>query len=314
MGRRNRWGIGLWLAALGLAWISPGVAREPVDEATYRVFLEFYQYDRDLPLNAQVLEVRDQGTFSVEKISFVSTHHETVYGYLILPKERPGPVSCVLFLHGYGGSKEDGLMAGALLAATGRACLALDAQYHGDRKREGVDIYSPFLYRDRDALIQTVVDWRRGIDYLETRPEIDPQRIGLIGGSMGAILGAVLTAVEPRVKVPVLVVGGADWGLMAEKSQLEAGIRLREARPNLDFDELARILAPVDPLHFAAHISPRPLLLQNGRFDNIVPVEANQRLYEVAREPKHIDWYDAGHDLPLDQVVPRITAWLDKYL
>jgi hypothetical protein len=54
--------------------------------------------------------------------------------------------------------------------------------------------------------------------------------------------------------------------------------------------------------------------MQNGLHDQTVPVAANRVLYDAAQEPKHIDWYDAGHNLPLDQVAPKALAWFDKYL
>lgn len=298
-----------------LVALAGAAASSPVSRPAYPVLAEFLAYDRELPLNAKVVQVKDDQGSRIEKITFGSTHGEVVPALLTIPagKAKP-PFPCVLILHGYHGSKDEALPGGFLLAATGRASLAIDAQYHGERVKPGVDVYSSLLYRNRDALIQTVVDARRAIDYLETRPDIDSRRIGLVGASMGGILGAVLAGVEPRIKVPVLLVAGADWGLLAEKSQISAGKQLREGHPNLSFDQVARILAPVDPLNFADKISPRPLLMLNGKHDDIVPVESNQLLYDRAKQPKQIIWFESGHLLPMLEAIPRIVEWLDKYL
>jgi dienelactone hydrolase len=252
--------------------------------------------------------------YRLEEVIFSSTHDQRVPAYLTLPKQAHGPVPAIVYLHGHGGSKAEGLEVAGLLARTGRALIAIDAQYHGDRKREGVDIYSRDFYRMRDALIQTVVDARRAIDYLQTRPEINHDRIAVVGGSMGGILGALLAGVDTRVKAAILVVGGADWECLSRYSNQPVAARLRAEDPHLSFDRIGDILAPADPLYFAAHISPRPLLMQNGRLDETIPPSCAQCLYDAARDPKAIDWYQAGHQLPMELVVPRALAWLDKNL
>lgn len=118
---------------------------------------------------------------------------------------------------------------------SGRAVLSLDSYAHGQRAYRSE--YEPpvvwfhqknQVYRFRDLMMQTVIDYRRAMDYLETRKEIDREKIGLIGISLGAFQGGVLAGVDERVKVPVLIVGGA--GLMDE----------------------------VNPATFAPYISPRP--------------------------------------------------------
>ena len=54
-------------------------------------------------------------------------------------------------------------------------------------------------------------------------------------------------------------------------------------------------MAPIEPIRFIGHASPTELLLQNGRFDNLVPVADAQELHTAASVPKTILWYDAGH-------------------
>ena len=66
-----------------------------VDEATYNVFVEFYQYDRNLPLDADIIEAGEEEDYSFEKITFKSVHDQFVPAILALPKEGKGPFPCV---------------------------------------------------------------------------------------------------------------------------------------------------------------------------------------------------------------------------
>lgn len=283
-----------------------------VNENTRQIYLEFYKYDMNLPLNAESSSVEDNALYSLYKVSFDSVHNQRVAGLLVIPKLAKKPVPCVLFLHGYGGKKEDLKDLIPILVLNGYAGFAIDAEYHGERKRDGRDMYSPYVYTTRDAMMQTILDYRRGIDYLSTHPEIDKERIGFVGGSMGGILGGVILGVENRIKAGVLVVGGGDYSYMLKNSQHG---RIKEIRSlGMDLESSAQALAPVDPINFIDLASPRPVLFLCGKKDEIVPAQAGQFLYDVAKEPKKIIWYDAGHSLPMEEVVKEVTLWFKEHL
>jgi fermentation-respiration switch protein FrsA (DUF1100 family) len=319
--------IPLFLILTSLAWTwEPGRAGialadgKAVDAETFRAFRQFYEYDKKLPLEAQITEdAQVPGSELMPahrriKLSFMSTHDERVPAILWIPIEAKGPFPCSFYLHGLGRSKADGQSIAIDLLKQNCATMALDAAYHGERAADKQPMYGTNFYRLRDGYMQTVVDYRRALDYLETRPEIDSGRTTLVGVSMGAIMGAVLAGVETRIKCPVLMVGGADRGLMSRLSQISVWKQIRAEDPKLDFDELSRIMAPSDPLNFVDKISPRPLLMINGTKDDIVPVEANKLLHATAKEPKKIIWLKAGHLLPHDQTTPIIYDWFKKYL
>jgi fermentation-respiration switch protein FrsA (DUF1100 family) len=293
---------------------------KPVDRATYDAFRQFYEYDKGLPLEVDILEdVQAPPTAQAPghrriKLSFMSTHDERVPAILWIPADSKGPFPCSFYLHGLGQNKETAAPFANDLIGQGIAIMALDAAYHGERAAGKQPFYGTNFHRLRDGYMQTVVDYRRALDYLLTRPEIDPNRITLIGMSMGAVMGAVLAGVEARIKCPVLLVGGADRGLMSRVSQIQVWKQIRAENPNLDFDEISRVMAPADPLNFVDKISPRPVLMINGTKDEIVPVVANKLLHETAREPKTIVWLESGHALPLDQTFPIVNEWLKKYL
>jgi cephalosporin-C deacetylase-like acetyl esterase len=276
----------------------------------------YYLYDPSAPLNVDEKIFLEDDKYVIFKIYYDSANGERVPALLSVPKGDDKPFPCILFLHGYGGEKED-MMSLADLAADARyAVIAIDVQYHGERRREGIELYSTNMTRTKDGFIQTVIDARRALDYLETRQDVDPSKLALVGGSMGALIGAILGGVEPRLRACVLIVGGGNMTLMVQRSQHSALPAIREYLDanNISYSAVQEALDPVDPINFVDAISPRPLLMHNGKFDEIVPAESGQLLYERAKEPKEIYWYDTGHDVPLDIVAARTLDWLEYHL
>jgi len=275
-----------------------------------------YKYDRYMPLNSEVNLLNEEKHYIVYKVYYNSVNSVRVPSLFIVPKAHEEKYPCLIFLHGYGGRKEDALKLADIVAKEGYAILSIDAPYHGERKVSGKVLYSPNLEETKRNFIQTVIDLRRGVDFLETRSEVDKTRLGYVGGSMGGILGAIFIGIEERIKVAVLVVAGGNLPLMIEKSQHPAvpPIRRRIKELGLTYEDVRRIVDPVDPLNFIYHFSPKPLQFHLGIKDRIVPAEAGKLLVERAGEPKEVYWYDTGHNVPLDIVVARSLDFFDRYL
>jgi len=275
----------------------------------------YYEYNKALPLNAYEEIIEEGNNYLLVKVYFDSANNERVPGLLMLPK-RGGKIPCVIFLHGYGGSKEDIRGVASIVAREGYAVMAIDAKYHGERREPGRELYSPDINASVSGIIQTVIDLRRAIDYLETKPEIDSERLGYVGGSMGGILGAIFIGVEPRIKAAALIVAGGNMSLMIRESQHYTMPEIREylRKENISYGDLQRILNPIDPINFIRYFSPRPIVFHLGKYDRIVPAEAGRQLYEKAGEPKQVYWYDAGHDVPLDLVSARVLDFMDRNL
>ncbi len=278
-------------------------------------FLGYYDYDASLPLSASEEIIVDEPGYTVLKVYFDSVNRERVPGLLSLPKKE-GKVPCVVFLHGYGGSKDDILAGAGQIASEGYAVMSIDAEYHGERREEGKELYSPNITDSVRGVIQTVIDLRRAVDYLETRPEINSEKIGYAGGSMGGILGAIFIGVEPRIDAAALIVAGGNMSLMVRESQHFTMPAIREflQKENVSLGELQELLDPIDPMNFISNFSPRPVVFHLGRYDTVVPAEAGRQLYEKAGEPKHVYWYDAGHDVPFELVLARILDFMDRNL
>ncbi|MBN1347821.1 alpha/beta hydrolase [candidate division KSB1 bacterium] len=276
-----------------------------VDECTRNAFREFYQYDRTLPLDARVLASKPENGFVMEKICFKSVHDQTVPALLALPKHGDKPYPCVLILHSASGKKENMRRWMEVMIGAGYAAMALDAQYHGERTHVGGYLDPKTLtdkqqwYRVRDFLIQTAIDYRRAIDYLETRKEIDSKRIASLGESMGGIINVPLSAVEERIRVCVLVLSGGAVARYTGK-------------------DMIRALAPVCPMNFVSQIAPRAFLMQNGRLDKVILPEHARALYDAAGNPKQIDWHDIGHGPEAGDYIgltqEKILEWLQMHL
>lgn len=215
-----------------------------------------------------------------------------------------GAYPVVLLLHGLGSNKETMMQAfGRPLAARGFACLALDARDHGERKPAALaaGVSRPAVGTAdglRFALVvkDTVGDYRFALDYLQTRPDVDSRRVGLLGYSMGAMMGAILGGVDERVKALVLEVGGDP----VRPFVLGAPPALRAQ------------VETISPSNYVGHIAPRPLLMINAKADQTMKEDAARRLQQAAREPKQIIWAEGGHILAPADAQKGVTWLVEK--
>jgi dienelactone hydrolase len=292
----------------------------PLDrEAVYQKALPSYADTPSQPLAVKIVESKTLDGARFLRFSYLSAHGQRVPALLFTPLRASAktPAPCLVLLHGLGGSKE--IMAGlALFAAqSGYASLAIDEYGQGERTPT-----KPSERSQAEELAVTVqqsaLDVRRGLDYLGTRRDINSKRIGLAGISLGAIIGTVAAGVDPRLKATALISGGGDWGLILKTltaNRTEVGGRSTAGLKNLDWDKASLLLAPEDPLTFAPHIAPRTLLLIGGRKDTTIVPQAQQELYDAARLPKKILWFDQyGHVPPPEVVYPALKLFFGARL
>ncbi len=266
-----------------------------------------FDYDVRIPLEARIVEKSNEDGAIREKVVFRGAQGFLVPAYLQIPPALPSPGPCVLLLHGWSGSKESwyrdgGYISGgdvrkALLSA-GYAVVALDAQCHGDRIAQ--NDFAPVnhyidprqeqprrgYFTQREIYVQTVIDYRRAIDYLATRNEIDRDRLAVVGYSMGATQGVLLLAAEPRLQAAVLCALPADaskWSLIA-------------------------------PQNYLGQIDERPVLMCMGRTDSMCPEAQARELFALLDQRTHrLLFFDSGHKLPTDYVDPAV-AWINQHV
>ncbi len=267
-----------------------------------------YAYDASAPLEADAAEASDVGAWTEQLVSFNSADGQRVPAVLFRPKDIDKP-PCMLFLHGYGGEKGNARFAAAIMIPQGFAVLAIDARLHGERAEPDKALLSVEGLAGSDRpMVATVIDNRRALDYLQTREDLDAEKIGVMGVSMGGMLGGVLAGVDERVDAAALIVAGGSWALVAATSSHPSAVRLREA--GLAQEDIAKITFVMDPVNFVGEIAPRPLLMVNGLGDRIIPRECAVALHEAAGDPQEIIWYEGGHvNVPPD-TIQTIVQWL----
>ena len=266
---------------------------------------EYYAYDKDILLKDSLNLLKDTTDFKLYHVTYNSVHQKKVTGLLSLPKNRNSPLPVVILMHGLGDNKNVDYVSygNDLFLKNGYAVLRIDFSEHGERKGDVYDFSLTGKYKhwSRDIIGQTVFDLRRAVDFIETRKELDAQRIGYYGISLGGITGTVFCGMDDRIKVPILALAGGQLNLLYEKEALT-----KEAK---DFVSI------IEPLNFVKQIAPRPFLMLNAKNDEIVPPLMSTLLIKAAQEPKDIIWYDAKHrDAPLDIIFGDGLNWFKKYL
>ncbi len=142
----------------------------------------------------------------------------------------------------------------------------------------------------RDLVIQWAKDLGRSVDYLETRQDIDRERLAYLGLSRGAADGPIMSAIEGRLKAGVFWAGGLT---------------------------LDRRMPEVDPINFAPRVR-IPVLMVTSRQDMSFPFEASQlpmfRFLGTPEKDKRHVVFDGNHVPPRTQSIKEILDWLDRYL
>ncbi|HSF15936.1 MAG TPA: protein kinase [Vicinamibacteria bacterium] len=269
---------------------------EPVDDAIYRGFLSHYRYDKkDSP--AELVESVDTPEWTREKLAFPGRDDDPILAYLYLPARARPPYQCINYV--VSGTVFYGRTAAAEVEALlapqikeGRAVMAVVPRGAIEREWPGYPAIVPADQRAtveaRDVIVHRVTEFRMGLDYLETRGDIDMDRISHMGFSWGAVQHAlILIAVEPRIRSSILIGGGlfpSSW------------------------------LPEVEAIHFVPRI-PGPALVLTGKYDEEVPFEPYGRaLHEWLPEPKQLQLVESGHLPPVEIRSPIISAFLDETL
>lgn len=309
--RSNPLGLCRWVPILMLLSAAPVVRAQsaftlpPPADAAEALRLSYYAYDAKLPLNTTLKPLDANKNRERFRLDYDSIHDQRVSAILALPKRFAAPFPAVILVHGSGGDKDTSYIqwASEALVGQGYATLSIDTQYHGDRARPGRsgEIHLPDSYTMRDAWVQSVVDLRRAVDYLQTRPDIEKSKLGYLGFSQGAMLGSVVGGVEARIGCFCLAVPGG--GLLDLVKNLDKYPFLKARWPVTVTPEVLRVVADItnvtDPIHFIRRIPPRPLLIIVAKRDEIIPPEASEALIRAAgaKEPEQVRRWESGHVL-----------------
>ena len=258
----------------------------------FQKWLRFYEYEKT-PLEPQV-EKQEMPEWTRERVTFNGADGERAIAYLYLPKNFPRPLEVIHFVPPGDveiGQRSAPAAAEQLLGTqikSGRAVFVVILKGYIERLQQaGYVEPDPTKAEYRDKVVNRITDLRRGLDYLETRNDIDPRKIAFCGVSSGARVGLIMAAVERRYASVFLVGSG-----------------LRQA--------YAQWIAEANTINFASHIR-GPTLLLHGRYDENLSLKREaEPLFKILPEPKQMVLYDGGHVAPLEVFVPTINGFLDK--
>jgi dienelactone hydrolase len=184
----------------------------PVGDAEFAIFRRFYSYERT-PLEARVERVEEDAFWRRERVSFAAAYGgERVLANILLPKDTRPPYQAVVWFPGsYAldlASSEGDLVFSYyfdFLPRSGRALVY--PVYSGTYERRGKARVSS-ASEWRETAVRWAKDLGRTIDYLESRSDFAPGKVAYYGFSMGADGALPAVALEPRLKALILLGGG----------------------------------------------------------------------------------------------------------
>jgi dienelactone hydrolase len=221
--------------------------------------------------------------------------NNTVYAEYFRPKGK-GPFPAVVVLDILDGKQVVSRGEAMWLAQHEVAAMIVYMAYYGPRRPAGTRIrmLSPDIDKSVAAITQSVLDCRRAAAWLAARPELDSDRLGIVGTSLGSFVGGVAAAAEPRFKNVCLLLGGGGLVDAFYDHPKLAGLQTLVRLVVGSKERLKKLIDPIDPLTYAEQLKGKRLLLIGASRDDVVPPAAMERLWAATGKPK-ILWLDATH-------------------
>lgn len=296
-----------WLAGIAFCCFAAGCAHTPNPRADFLRVIE----RPCVALSPQVEPLPATNNLAQFHFWFSADSSNRVPGILIKPADSQGRRPVVIALHGTGGSKANMISLCRKLAERGFIAVAIDGRYHGERKSGiGQNGYNDAIVRawqgsgEHPFYYDTVWDVMRLVDYLQTRDDVDANRIGLIGISKGGIETYFAAAADRRIAVAVPCIGVESFNWALENNDWQGRVGTIQnafdtiakedgaTKPDCAFVKkfydrvVPGIYSEFDGPKMLALIAPRPLLVINSDSDNHTPLpgviectDAAQKVY-----------------------------------
>jgi len=282
------------------------------------------------PGPAELVSTEEHEGYTLERLVLDLNGIEPVPALLLIPHKRQSPAPGLLYIHWHAGMYDLGkeqLLKGVevqparapVCAERGLVTLAIDSWCFGERKHETdgktgeEDAFKLMLWRGQVLFGMMMFDEFRALDYLASRPEVDPRRLGVFGMSMGATKSWWLGALDPRPKVCIDVCCLTDF---------EELIKTHGLKGHGIFYYVPSLLKHFQTAEINELIVPRPHLSVNGRQDPLTPPAGVEKVrdYLLPLYRKYgkesdcrIELFDCPH-VELPEMRALILRWMDKYL
>jgi dienelactone hydrolase len=277
----------------------------PPAKPEYEVLTETYSTDK----------------YRMRRLRYKLTDNEWGYAWMMVPIGAKGPRPTIIGLHqtvpqgkhqiaGVESGKNDNQEFGRELAQNGFVVFCPDAIAFGERMMDHQNAY----YRSADQFFSAhpegsvmgkmCFDVSRGIDLLETLPEVDASRIGCVGHSHGAYGTLFAMIADQRIRCGAMSCGAS---LLRTDPHVERWWRMTALMPRLGFYEGHMQDCPIDFHQWIAMVAPRPLMVVNALHDQIFPntqtltpaIEISRQAWE---DPSKLIYYthNGSHQFPED--------------
>jgi len=265
---------------------------EAVDDATFEEYRRRYEYKHE-PLQARIVETVETPDWKREKVTYVVAG-KTVPAYLYTPKGFRRPLQVVHFapagdvVSGWRTLPQSIEISLVPLIRSGRAVFSVAMEgFLGRPLPPGTATPDSRLDEYVDIVAGRVTEMRRGLDWLETRPDIDHSRIAFLAISAGGGPGVIVSALESRYR-SVIFQGTGIGSFETQRA------------------------APASRVNFAPRIR-APKLMLHGRYDEDTLLKSEaEPLFRLLGEPKRLQIFEGGHIPPLNIAIPAFTNWLDE--
>ena len=272
------------LAILAFLLLAVFVAGEIYRRIDYR--------ERFIELHGTLTEAEESFVEELEghrlyEVSLENSRGIRTNGFMKVPVGASGRCPAFLILGGLSTGRKN---LEYIHSTRGIVLLALDYPYKGKITKQSAWEFITWIPEIRRAVINTVPATMSAIDYLLSRDDVDPDRIIVIGGSLGAFFVPAHAAADKRSAAAVMIFGAADI-----QAVLSASYEIPRLLATPAGWLGAVLVSSVEPLKYADCISPRPLLMISGTQDSKIPLKCSHLLHGAAAEPKTVRWIDTGH-------------------
>jgi dienelactone hydrolase len=263
----------------------------PVSDEAFDIMKDLYRYEKKA-INARIISTEDASDWTQENVLVDVPYENTPLQISVfIPKNSHPPYQTVIYFpHDgprYSQSIEDLTHYAeelSFLVKSGR--VVVFPVYYNTFGRGEIEIKD--LYTWRQTHIFRVIDFQIACDYLESRTDIEMDKLAYAGVSWGGWYAPYFLAVEDRIKLGILVLFGAS---------------LNESPKD------------IDQLNYIPRVKV-PMLLLDGRYDFAFSMESQQAFYDLLGTPlQDKEWklYETTHVVPLPDLVNESLKWLDKY-
>ena len=274
------------------------------------------------PLNPQIVGEVERTHYRIQKLTFEPRPGFVASAHVYLPKQADGPLPAVLYAPGHWMEncklEPDVQHCCASLARLGFVVLVYDPIGQGERLGDWFDHghLEPLLVGLSQAGLM-VWESMRAIDYLISRPEVDPQRIGMTGASGGGLNTFYTSAVDKRIQVsvPVCYVTTFLAMMTAERDRnWEDGVDLCNQVPG--------VMAYAEMSDICGLFAPRPLCIVAGMRDWMFPIEGVrrvyldiERIYSLLDAPERVYLAEVDAEHGYDRAMRQAAyAWFNRWL